>query len=735
MNADGRLGMCVCAVIVAALNAAWPTPARAADCNGNGVEDAQDISGGTSQDCDVNGVPDECQPDTDGDGTIDACDDCGTQLTDNNIDEFWSIRQSSTSRGNVLWFDANDDVYYYDGSTATLIQPRNLNNVDLEGVANFVFMLGSGANPGEVLAAWRRGTDFAWIWGNDGQDPRDAVYTNPYDPNRTMNPEDVAIADGCIFMLLQASDPVTSNLTLHVFRIDPPTGSSTLLTVDFLNVTQNGGSGALVNSLVTSGCKAAWSWCSEGNAGTCTVEPDLHYYDGTSTVVLDTQALALDFARGRLLYSKPVNGVVQLFLFDTNLPSPAPVQLTSFGPADKQIIDAQTDGRNVAILVGDAGGQNREIVLLGGLPLSDAGTSPADSPPSQAFPFQLDRGQLLWTAQDTSVVYYNGSTFQRVCSYGWLNDGYVAQLRKTSATGNDTEVFLFTGTPPDDAKQPSAPLLVQATASGNGEATVSWSTVLGATAYNVYFARESGVTPSSYQTLAGSGAVTGVTENRAVIGNLAGDQVYFFVVTAVEDSTEGPPSAEVTVMPCVDPALDGDGDGTPDCVDGCPNDPDKTAPGTCGCGVPETPDCPGDLCPDDPNKTEPGVCGCGVPDSTTDTDGDGTPDCVDLCPDDANKTDPGACGCGVPETPDCPDDLCPNDPNKTEPGVCGCGVPDVDDNHNGTLDCLEDMDGGTPGDSDQQGCAPGLCGPGVAPILPLLITGVCLMRRIVRRGR
>ncbi len=68
----------------------------------------------------------------------------------------------------------------------------------------------------------------------------------------------------------------------------------------------------------------------------------------------------------------------------------------------------------------------------------------------------------------------------------------------------------------------------------------------------------------------------------------------------------------------------------------------------------------GDTCPDDPNKTEPGICGCGVADS--DTDNDGTPDC---------------------------NDNCPSDPNKTEPGDCGCGQPDTDANGNGTSDCLE----------------------------------------------
>ncbi|MCP4894895.1 MAG: hypothetical protein GY911_13920, partial [Actinomycetales bacterium] len=52
----------------------------------------------------------------------------------------------------------------------------------------------------------------------------------------------------------------------------------------------------------------------------------------------------------------------------------------------------------------------------------------------------------------------------------------------------------------------------------------------------------------------------------------------------------------------------------------------------------------------------------------TDTDGDGTPDCLDSCPDDPNKTEPGACGCGESDTDsdgdgiaDC-NDACPNWP-------------------------------------------------------------------------
>ncbi|MFQ5429645.1 MAG: thrombospondin type 3 repeat-containing protein, partial [Phycisphaerae bacterium] len=183
--------------------------------------------------------------------------------------------------------------------------------------------------------------------------------------------------------------------------------------------------------------------------------------------------------------------------------------------------------------------------------------------------------------------------------------------------------------------------------------------------------------------------------------------------------------------------IDTDLDGTPDCTDGCPNDPNKIAPGVCGCGVPDTdsdgdgtPDC-NDGCPNDPNKTAPGICGCGTPD--TDTDGDGVADCLDGCPNDPNKTDPGVCGCGVSDVdsdgdgvPDCIDqcpgapdidsdgdgvldcnDGCPNDPNKTDPGVCGCGVPETDSDGDGTPDCVD----GCP--IDPAKTAPGQCGCGV----------------------
>jgi len=51
------------------------------------------------------------------------------------------------------------------------------------------------------------------------------------------------------------------------------------------------------------------------------------------------------------------------------------------------------------------------------------------------------------------------------------------------------------------------------------------------------------------------------------------------VVVTVVDATDGPNGD-----PC---ATDTDADGTADCDDGCPNDPQKTAAGICGCGQPD----------------------------------------------------------------------------------------------------------------------------------------------------
>lgn len=106
-----------------------------------------------------------------------------------------------------------------------------------------------------------------------------------------------------------------------------------------------------------------------------------------------------------------------------------------------------------------------------------------------------------------------------------------------------------------------------------------------------------------------------------------------------------------------DGVIDSDGDGAIDCFD---------------------------QCPDDPNKTSPGACGCGVYEDNRDYDGDGVIGCKDGCPYDGNKIEPGQCGCGVPESPDSDNDgvldcndECPYNPAKALAGTCGCDAPGI----------------------------------------------------------
>ena len=130
----------------------------------------------------------------------------------------------------------------------------------------------------------------------------------------------------------------------------------------------------------------------------------------------------------------------------------------------------------------------------------------------------------------------------------------------------------------------------------------------------------------------------------------------------------------VTTLPGICP--DTDGDGVSDCNDGCPNDINKTSPGTCGCGV-----------------------------ADTDSDGDGTKNCVDGCPNDANKIAPGQCGCGTPETnsdndsnADCIDTDDDND-GLSDAAEISCGSNPL--NANSTCEICDGLDNDLDGSTDE----------------------------------
>ncbi|MEY2745838.1 MAG: hypothetical protein RL112_880, partial [Planctomycetota bacterium] len=212
------------------------------------------------------------------------------------------------------------------------------------------------------------------------------------------------------------------------------------------------------------------------------------------------------------------------------------------------------------------------------------------------------------------------------------------------------------------------------------------------TIVSVYLACPSGAVSNQVTGACNDNGPAGCTPGSSVTVALTGGTSYLVRVATAGAQSTATGGGQAYTLAWTTP--DTDADGTVDCLDGCPADPLKTAPGICGCGVADTDtdadgtaDC-NDGCPNDPLKTAPGQCGCGVAD--TDTDSDGTADCNDGCPNDPLKTAPGACGCGVADTDtdldgtaDC-NDLCPNDALKTAPGICGCGVADTDTDGDGT---------------------------------------------------
>ncbi len=90
-------------------------------------------------------------------------------------------------------------------------------------------------------------------------------------------------------------------------------------------------------------------------------------------------------------------------------------------------------------------------------------------------------------------------------------------------------------TPPPTA--PAAPTGVSATG-GTKQATISWSPVTGATSYNIYWSKTSGVTKTN------GTPITGVTSPTVQTG-LADSTTYYYIVTAVNSVGEGAASVQV----------------------------------------------------------------------------------------------------------------------------------------------------------------------------------------------
>lgn len=445
-------------------------------------------------------------------------------------------RQPNTSQGQVLY--GNDPVTLFNGTSTIGVQPKTTEDVD-----QVVFALGNGSSAGHVIGAWRRGTDHLWI-STDGGTPVlvPSALSNPFDTTKPTNPEGVAVADGCVFATLQAFS--NAQAVKHVFKIDPVTGNAT-------NLTGTAVVPGLNSRIRTSQCKAVWGF----DDGTTNLQ--MQYYPGTGTAIqtIDTVAKSNTFfgigapwiSQGRIVYGKIVGTVPQIFLYDTNLPSPAPVQITNYTDATMGVSSVQTDGRHVVWFRSKADGTLPEIDFNGGVTLATSPTAVG-----QDLQLQMNRGQLLWKDVNSTLRYESAQSSTNLNAAAtsknvWLSDGFAA-FGDTVAAG----AFRYTGVVPNDAQQPAAPLVVQATG-GAASVALAWDAILGATSYNVYYASQPGLTKANYAALGGT-RITGITSPSFTASGLTPNAPYYFIVTTVDGSGEGPASRQASAVVLGNPA-------------------------------------------------------------------------------------------------------------------------------------------------------------------------------------
>jgi cellulose 1,4-beta-cellobiosidase len=152
------------------------------------------------------------------------------------------------------------------------------------------------------------------------------------------------------------------------------------------------------------------------------------------------------------------------------------------------------------------------------------------------------------TKTNTFNVYYNAVSPTPINGVIGLINGttYYFVVTALNSFGESTVSAEVSATPAVGLPAPTAPTGVTAIA-GNGQVTVSWNEVTGATAYNIYCSDTLGVTKATGIKIVGFASPYIV--NPLVVHGLTNGSTYYFVVTALNTNGESLESSEVSATP------------------------------------------------------------------------------------------------------------------------------------------------------------------------------------------
>ncbi len=209
------------------------------------------------------------------------------------------------------------------------------------------------------------------------------------------------------------------------------------------------------------------------------------------------------------------------------------------------------------IVAVNAGGESTESTQASATPYAPPNAPIGLTATAKSTP----QATLSWTAATQGTYAISSYNVYRSATsgsgYAKINTTAVTATTYTDTTVSNNTTYYYVARAIDaqnnesgnsneaTANIPPAVATLATPTAGDGQVTLTWSSVTGATSYNLYMASQTGVTKTNYASLTDGMKHTGVTSPYPHTG-LTNGKTYYFVVAAVSASGESDESSEVS---------------------------------------------------------------------------------------------------------------------------------------------------------------------------------------------